>query len=209
MITIVIADDHAIFRQGLLQLLGSDKRFSLLGEADNGTQLLELIDAIRPDVAIVDVSMDGPGVAGICQHVAKQELVTKVIVLTMHQSVSMARHLLSSGAVGYVLKKNAFDDLRTAIVRVGAGETFVSPALAVALIQNLGTHSATMTQRELEVVRLVASGHTNRRIARQLSISVKTVETHRARAMQKLDVHSAAELVRCAVNLGLISSETV
>lgn len=204
--TLVIADDHAIFRQGLAGLLTNEPGLELLGQADNGDELLELVEAHRPVVAIADVSMPGAGVADFCRERERAKWPTKLIVLTMHRRVELARQMLSFGADGFVLKKNAFDELRLALRGALGGENFVSPEIASEIATNSGDQP-TLTPREAEVVQLVADGHTNRRIAAEMGVSIKTVQTHRARVMEKLNAHSGAELVHRAVSFGLLPAK--
>lgn len=206
MISVVLADDHEILRQGLVQLLRTLEDVEVLAEVSDGDQLLAEVTSRRPDVAVVDVSMPGPGVLGICQAIRERGLATKVVVLTMHQSADIARQLLGGGAAAYVLKKSALAELQTAIRSVVAGSSYVSPSLAAEVITS-PDRAVRMTERELDVIRLIAQGNTNQRIARQLSISEKTVQTHRARAMEKLGVHSGPELVRRAIEIGLLNLE--
>ncbi len=205
MIRIVIADDHEIFREGLAQLFNSSDDVELVGLAEDGDSLLQLVSDFDVDVAVVDISMPGPGVSGICQQIANLGLNTKVVVLTMHQDARRAYQLIANGASGYVLKRNAFAELREALAAIMRGETFVSHLLANELVELMSGKTQALSTRELQVVQLVARGDTNARIAATLDISIKTVQTHRARAMEKLDVHSAAELVRRLSELGLLS----
>ncbi len=204
MIRVAIADDHEIFREGLAQLFHASDEVELVGQAKDGDSLLELVQQQIVDIAIVDISMPGPGVSGICQQFEVLGLETKVVVLTMHQDARRAYQLIADGASGYVLKRNAFAELREALSAILRGETFVSQLLTNELAELMSGRTQTLSARELEVVRHVAQGDTNARIAATLDISIKTVQTHRARAMEKLDVHSAAELVRKLSELGLL-----
>ena len=206
MITIAIADDHEIFREGLVNLFSSDDRFQVVCQCDNGDELLELLAETSVDVAIIDVSMPGPGVLGIQQRVQSLEGNARLLVLTMHQDASMAMQFLAGGVKGFVLKRNAFQELRDAVLAVASGESFVSSSIAGRVAELSTGKTIVLTNRELDVVRLVADGHINQRIASMLEISVKTVQTHRARAMEKLNVHSATELVRALTKLGLLQS---
>lgn len=207
MIRIVVADDHTIFRQGLLGLLSSEKDIVIAGEAGNGRDALALIVETEPDVAILDVSMPEPGGIEIAREIQRRGLDTRVVILTMHKETLTSDRALRSGANGYILKDNAFDELLYAIRAVVAGGTFISPLISGKILEDLAKRTneqSTITKRELEVLRLIAEGLTNRHIAETLFISIKTVETHRSRVMRKLDLHNTADIVKYAINAGLL-----
>lgn len=209
MIRVLIADDHTIFRQGLAQMLTSVDEFGLASQASDGREALRLIAQIKPDVAILDVSMPGLSGLEVTQEALRQGLPTRIILLTMHGEPEAVSRALRAGASGYVLKDNAFEDLVYAIKAVAAGGTFVSPSVAASLLKPVEDRSpqdVPLTRREREVLKLIASGLTNRQIAEKLFISVKTVETHRARILQSLDLHKTADLVRYAIEKGLLDS---
>lgn len=207
MIRVVIADDHVIFRQGLLKLLQSARDISVIGEAGNGNEILNLIIRERPDLAILDISMTGLGGLEIAEEIRNKKVDTKVIFLTMHNDPLTAKKAILSGASGYIIKDNAFEDLLYAIRAVASGGKFISPSISEKVLNScmakeVGNHI--LTVRESEILRLIASGLSNKQIADKLCISVKTVETHRARIMQKLDLHTTADLVRYAIRTGLL-----
>ncbi len=207
MIRVVIADDHLIFRQGLLKLLQSARDISVIGEAGNGNEILNLIIRERPDLAILDISMTGLGGLEIAEEIRNKKVDTKVIFLTMHNDPLTAKKAILSGASGYIIKDNAFEDLLYAIRAVASGGKFISPSISEKVLNScmakeVGNHI--LTVRESEILRLIASGLSNKQIADKLCISVKTVETHRARIMQKLDLHTTADLVRYAIRTGLL-----
>lgn len=203
---VIIADDHVIFRQGLLTLLKSAPDISVIGEAGEGTETLDLIIKENPDIAILDISMPGLDGFGILQKIQSMGLSTKVIFLTMHNETLTAKRALQLNASGYVLKDNAFEDLLYAVKAVSAGGTFVSPSVFEKILRTSdeGKEPHILTIREREVLKLIASGLTNKQIAGQLFISVKTVETHRTNIMQKLDSHTTADLVRYAIKTGIL-----
>jgi len=207
MIKVIIADDHVIFRQGLLKLLQSATDIAVIGEAGEGHESLGLIKNEKPDVAILDISM--PGLTGIeiVQEIKMLGLATNVIFLTMHNDPLTAKKAMQSNALGYVLKDDAFEDLLYAIRTVALGKTFISPSISEKILKSgkpKETDKRILTEREQEVLRLIALGLTNKKIAEKLVISVKTVDTHRTRILQKLDAHTAADLVRYAIKIGLI-----
>ena len=206
MIKVIIADDHVIFRQGLLKLLQTAEDITVAGEAGEGREALRLIEEEKPDVAMLDISMPGLSGLSITDEMQHRGIGTKVIFLTMHNDLLTAKKGIRS-ASGYVLKDDAFEDLLYAIRAVASGGKFISPAISDKLFQSQPmkeSRNCILTEREQEILRLIASGLTNKKIADKLSISVKTVETHRTRILQKLDVHSAADLVRHALKMGLL-----
>jgi len=207
MIRVIVADDHVIFRQGLLKLLQSLQHIVVAGEAGTGRETVTLITRKKPDIAILDISMPELDGFGILEHIKSQGIQTRVIFLTMYRDTLIAKKALQAGVSGYVLKDNAFEDLLYAIRTVSEGGTFISPSVSKSILgapADEGRGQQVLTLRECEVLRLIASGLTNRQIADRLFISVKTVETHRTNIMQKLDVHTIADLVRYAIKTGLI-----
>lgn len=206
MIKVIIADDHIIFRQGLLKLLQTAEDITVAGEAGEGHEALRLIEEEKPDVAMLDISMPNLSGLGIADEIRERGVGTKVIFLTMHNDLLTAKKGILS-APGYVLKDDAFEDLLYAIRTVAAGGKFISPAISVKLVQShplKESRNRILTEREIEILRLIASGLTNKKIAGKLSISVKTVETHRTRILQKLEVHSTTDLVKHALKMGLL-----
>jgi DNA-binding NarL/FixJ family response regulator len=206
MITVIIADDHAIFRQGLLKLLQTAEDITIAGESGDGREALHLIEEENPDVAILDISMPGLSGLGITDEIQRTGIGTKVIFLTMHNDLLTAKKAIQSAA-GYVLKDDAFEDLLYAIRSVASGRTFISPSISNKLFQSQSVEinkDSILTEREREILRLIASGLTNKKIADNLAISIKTVETHRTRILQKLNVHTVADLIRKALKMGLI-----
>ncbi|MCI0487913.1 MAG: response regulator transcription factor [Blastocatellia bacterium] len=202
MIRVLIADDHTIFRQGLAQLLGSVEDMEICGEASDGREALKLISETVPDIAILDISMPGLNGLETLQEIKRRGLATKTVLLTMHSEPDAANRAIREGAQGYVLKDNAFEDLLYAIRAVASGGTFISPMLAAGMLnprKERRKPGEQLTRREREVLALIASGLTNRQIAEKLFISIKTVETHRARIMHTLDLHTTADLVRYAL----------
>src|SRR4030042_6870658 len=207
MIRVVIADDHVIFRQGLLKLLQSARDISVIGEAGNGNEILNLIIRERPDLAILDISMTGISGLEIAEEIRNKKVDTKVIFLTMHNDPLTAKKAILSGASGYIIKDNAFEDLLYAIRAVASGGKFISPSISEKVLNScmakeVGNHILTVS--ESEILRLIASGLSNKQIADKLFISVKTVETHRTKIIQKLDLHTTADLVRYAIRTGLL-----
>ena len=201
MITVILADDHVIFREGLRTLLSFQSDIKVIGEAGDGNAALAMIMAKTPDVAVIDITM--PEMNGIKVVGEAKGLKTAFIILTMHGDALMASRALSSGAKGYILKDDAFEELAKAIKEVNAGRQYVSPSISMDL-QSLGERPA-LTERETEILKLVARGRNNREISDILFISMKTVGTHRANIMKKLNLHKATDLARYATEIGLLS----
>ncbi len=207
MIRVIVADDHVIFRQGLLKLLQSAEGITVAGEAGDGKEALAMIAKESPDIAVLDISMPGLSGIEIAQELQIRGSGAKVICLTMHNDVLTAKKALTSGVSGYILKDDAFEDLLYAIKAVSTGGKFISPSISDKILHPSPikvVEKNILTEREREILKLIASGLTNKKIADKLSISVKTVETHRARILQKLDFHTTAELVKYAIKTGLL-----
>ncbi len=210
-VRILLADDHAMLRDGVRMVLESHPGFEVVGTADNGRDAVRLAEELQPDVAVVDVAM--PGLNGLeatraMRHTSPE---TAIVVLSMHEGEEYLREALRAGAAGYVLKRAAAKELVGAISAVRRGDKYLDPALTDTLISDYvrqverGDDTPdSLTERELEVLKLVAEGLTNRQIALQLNISIKTVQTHRANLMDKLNLHDRTELVRYAIRRGLI-----
>ena len=206
MIRLLLADDHAIFRQGLTQLLGNWPEAKVVAEAADGQEALELILRHKPDVAVVDIKMPRMSGIEIAQQVRAQGLATRVVLLTMHDEPALALEAEQAGVHGYVLKDNTFEEVSKAIKAVASGRLYMSPSVSEKLHAfRLNSGGVTLSPREREVLKLIASGLSGKVIARELGISPKTVETHRVRLMTKLNLHSVAELVRYAVQTGFLS----
>lgn len=215
-ITIVLADDHGIVRAGLRALLELQADMTVIGEANDGPSAVELARSLRPVVLVADLSMPGGGLESI-REITSHDLPTKVLVLTVHAEERYLLPVLDAGGSGYVRKSSAHTDLLTAIRTVARGEVFLDPAATKTLLQGyLGrVHSGderdfqeVLSEREREVVRLTAEGFSAQLAADQLSLSPKTVETYRHRAMQKLGLTNRAELVQYALRAGLLVSKS-
>lgn len=201
MITVVIADDHQMFRQGLKLLLGSDSRFKLLGEAGNGSDALRLISELTPDVALLDLAMPRPDGCEVAAAAAGSG--TKCLILTMREDLSSIRRALKAGARGYLLKEFAFERLAEAILEVASGLLYFGELKDNPLLFSAGADEA-LSSREKDILRQVARGLTSRQIGDELCISTRTVETHRQNIMVKLGLRSAAALAVYAREQGLV-----
>lgn len=202
MIKIIIADDHSIFRDGLKRLLSDDDRFQLLGEGRNGTEALALIAELRPDVAILDLSMPRPDGIEVVEQVAASGSATRCLILTMKEEIPIVRRALSAGARGYVLKEAAFDELAEALMAVAAGRLYLGPLQDHP--QLFTSNATSLTRREREVLCQVARGQSSRQIAKILGVSTRTIETHRQNIMDKLGLRSATALVNYAREQGML-----
>jgi DNA-binding NarL/FixJ family response regulator len=216
---ILIADDHDVVRSGLRLLLRSSPEFSIVAEAANGEEAVQLAESLKPDVAIIDISM--PVVDGI---EATRRIKTgfpdiKVIILTVHEDEEYVYRILRAGASGYLVKNASKAEIFRAIRAVLSGERFFSPGISNLIVDGFisrargqenpeekraDASTGVLTKRETEILQYIAEGYTNRQIADKLFLSFRTVNTHRANLMQKLDIHDTAGLVRHAITLGLV-----
>ncbi|EXJ14532.1 two component transcriptional regulator, LuxR family [Imhoffiella purpurea] len=201
---VVLADDHAIVRQGLASLLRAEPDIELVGEVGDGEDAWQAIGDSKPDIAVLDLAMPGATGIEIARRVESAGLATRILLLTMYEDPATALDAERAGVAGYVLKASLFDELILGVRLVAAGGTFMSPAIAGKLRPlRCDRHpTVTLSPREREVVRLLSQGLHSKEIARILSISPGTVDTYRKRLMQKLDVHSVAEVVRWAAESG-------
>lgn len=206
-ITLLLADDHFIVREGLRACFADQKQIKIVGEASNGKEAIEKAEALRPDVILLDISM--PVMSGIEATPILRRRVknSKIIILTIHNNKEYVSRILKSGAHGYVLKDAAPAELLNAIESVHRGDAFLSPAVSKTLVTTIQREEAELSEREREVLSLIAEGHSSIEIAERLFISERTVGTHRERIMKKLDIHSAAGLTKYAIAHGLISAK--
>ncbi len=209
MIKVVIADDHIIFRQGLLRLLQSAEDIAVVGESGDGREVLNQILNEGPDLAILDIAMPGLSGLEIVEEIQKRGLKTKAIFLTMHNDPLTAKKAMLSSASGFIPKDNAFEDLLYAIRAVASGGKFISPSISDKIFNSKEVKSKNdvLTARECEILKLIASGLSNKKVADRLTISVKTVDTHRTNIMQKLNMHTTADLVRYAIKNDILDLE--
>ncbi len=214
-IRILLVDDHKIMRDGLRTLLAQQSDMEVVAEADTGRRAVSLAKELDPDVVIMDVGM--PELNGIeaARRIRHESPEVKVIALSMHSDRRFVAGMLGAEASGYLLKDCAFEELARAIHTVMSGQIYVSPGIAktvledyVRTVSSSGGTRPTLSPREREVLQLLAEGRSTKQIAHALSVSVKTVETHRAQVMEKLDIHSIAELTKYAIREGLTSLES-
>ena len=215
-IRILLADDHKITRQGLRSLLDKQQDMEVVAEAEDGRTAVRLAGELSPNVVIMDVTMPDLNGVEATRQIVGQSPDVKIIALSMHSDTLFVTEMLRSGASGYLLKDCAFEELSRAIHAVVAGKTYLSPSVSGVVVDDYlyrlskadFSDSHVLTDREREVLQLLAEGKSTKRIALKLHISVKTVETHRRQMMNKLDIHTVAELTKYAIRKGLTSLET-
>lgn len=213
-IRVLVADDHALVRAGIRSLVGAMGGVEVVGEASDGHEALRLAQTLRPHVVLMDISMPGLNGLEATARITRELERVRVIVVSMHASEEYASQAFRAGAAGYLLKDAAPDELERAIHAVARHEMYLSPAVSRHVIEDYRRYLAQepdplarLTSRQREVLQLVAEGRSSKEIARRLSLSVKTVESHRTGLMDRLDIHDVAGLVRFAVRVGLVSPE--
>jgi len=221
-VRVLLADDHHLVRAGIRALLSGLTTVEVVAEASDGREALRLIEAHHPDVACMDIGMAGMNGLEATARITRDYPGTRVIILSMHATEEYVLQALRAGAAGYLLKDAGLGELELAIKSVSRGETYLSPAVSKHVIDEYvrSTGGASrradaettpfdrLTPRQREILQLIAEGHTMHDIARILTISLKTVETHRAQLMDRLDIHDVPGLVRYAIRMGLVSSDT-
>lgn len=204
---LLIVDDHELIINGIKNMLAAYPRYQIVGEAENGLDVYNLCRQTKPDIVIIDLGLPGMDGRDVIIQLLRRWPTMKTLVLTARHEEHYANRTLNSGALGYVLKKSPQQILMTAIQTVAAGKRYIDPALNSTLLSKLtqysGTNQTILTPRERQILKLITEGSCNRIIATQLSISQKTVETHRLNMMKKLDVHKVAELIQWSYRLGL------
>ncbi len=213
MVTIVVADDHKIVREGLVKLLEAREDFTVIGEAADGEEAVEMVLAKQPDVVLMDINM--PKLSGIdaTRRIGKRGCNAKILVLSMHENRNYVEEVLRAGASGYVVKNSASQDVHNAIDAVRAGASYLSPAITQQVVDAIArpgdaspTGVSMLTDREREVLQLIAEGLSSKEIAVKLGVSLKTVDSHRSNLMEKLDIHKVSGLVRFAIRSGLVEA---
>jgi DNA-binding NarL/FixJ family response regulator len=208
MIKVLLADDHALVREGFRMILEAQKDIQIVGQAGNGREAVELAAKLHPDVVVMDVAM--PELNGIegTRRILESSPRTRVLALSMHKDAVYVREVLRAGARGYLLKDSGDADLVAAVRAIAKGEGYLSPSVSESVLSDYRRHVTDpldlLSSREREVLQMIAEGKTNKEIATSLNLSVYTVEAHRGRVMEKLNLHSTSELVRFALRSGLI-----
>jgi DNA-binding NarL/FixJ family response regulator len=210
--SIVLADDHVLFRQGMKRLIEEVPGLAVIGEASDGLELLNLLTNVTADLIVLDISMEGLQGIDASREIRRLYPQTKILILTMHKNKEYVCHAMSAGASGYLLKEESDEELFTAIEAIRRGETYVSRRITGTFAGDLCSRpqgkepaaSEPLTSREREIVKLIAGGKSNSAIASVLHISIRTVENHRANIMKKLDLKKTADLVRYAIQRGVV-----
>lgn len=209
-IRVFLADDHAIVREGLKALVNAQADMEVIDEAADGRTARERLEKCHADIAVIDLSMPEMNGVQLTEWLTRECPKIKVVALTVHQDIGYLKRLIQAGAKGYVVKRAAAEELIRALRKVSAGETYVDPSLAGRFVEReiqVATHASgatdrPLTDREIEVARFIAQGYSNKEVASRLRISVKTVETHKARVMEKLGIQSRVELVQYGMDEG-------
>jgi DNA-binding NarL/FixJ family response regulator len=213
-IRVLLVDDHAILREGVHALLAREPDILVVGEAADGQEALEQVPRLKPDVVIMDIVMPNMNGLEATRLITERHPESKVLILSMYDDHEYVVQIIQAGASGYVLKRVVTEDLVRAIREVNAGESFLYPPIAAKLIgdylrvtkgERSDVPGEPLTAREREILKLIADGHTNQVIAGQLGLSRKTVDSHRANAMRKLDLHDVTEVVKYALRTGMIT----
>lgn len=214
-VKIVLADDHTVVREGFRSLLQEEKSFEIVGEAENGQDAVRMVKRMEPDVVVLDIAMPILNGVQATHQIQKFNSRIKILILSMYKDEEYVREVFHAGAAGYILKQTSGSELIRAIKEVKRGNAYLSPTIATHLVTNYreimkigktGRRQTGLTPRELEVLQLIAEGNSNKKIAAQLFISIKTVETHRQKVMDVLKIHDVAGLTRYAISKRIIES---
>lgn len=209
MIKVFLADDHVLIREGIKNILANEYDIKIIGETANPLEVVELVQKLKPNVIVLDLSMPGKSGLDVLKELKTFVPETKILIMTMMPEDQFAKRTLKAGASGYLTKDGATDELVTAIRRIFSGKKYISPSLAEKLADDIdGTHNKepieTLSDREFQILKLIASGKSQTDIAEQLSISISTVNTYRSRILEKLNLKSNAELIHFAFNNNLL-----
>ncbi len=207
--TVFLADDHAMVREGLAALVSSNPLFKVVGQCGDGLEVLEKVRQTKPDVVVLDITMPGLNGLDLCREINRKAKGPAILILTIHDDEEFVARALEEGASGYLLKEAAAEQLLEALAVVARGEVYMGQGVSKNVIHRLSAHRvdpySRLTTRERQVMQLIAEGKTSRRIAGELGLAVKTVDTHRCRLMRKLDIHDQTGLVKFALRKGIVS----
>ncbi len=212
---VLLVDDHAILRDGLRMVLEAQPQIRVVGEAGDGREAVELAEKLQPDVVVMDIAMPTLNGLEATRQIKRRWPQIKVVILTMHENQQYLTQIVKAGATGAVLKRSAGTELLTAVSAAAHGQTYFSPAIASMMLEDYRARLSEgdvedpeiLTEREREVLQLVAEGKTNQEIAGLLFLSIKTVQTHRAHIMEKLGVHDRTDLVKYAIRMGMVTPD--
>ncbi len=207
---VYFADDHSMVREGLAGVIACQDDLKIAGQAGDGATALEEIPKIKPDVVVLDIKMPGLNGLDVCRELVRRDRSVSVLILTMYDDEQFVVRAFDSGATGFLLKESAAEKLVQAIRAVGRGNLYLDPGIPRSILDRIGGGEADpydrLTTRERQVLQLVAESKTNRQVAEELGLAVKTVETHRMRLMRKLDIHEQTTLVKFAIGKGLVEA---
>lgn len=214
-IRVILVDDHVIVREGLRMVLQSQPDTEVIGEAGDGREALDMIAALHPDVVVMDIAMPNMNGLEATRQITRRYPDVRVVILTMHENQQYLVQIVRAGATGCVLKRSAGTELVSAIDAASRGENYFSPTIATYVVEDYRRLLAeprtpdgtTLTEREREILQMVAEGRTNREIAEALTLSIKTIQAHRGNIMEKLGAHDRTDLVKYAIRVGMISNE--
>jgi DNA-binding NarL/FixJ family response regulator len=214
-IRVLLVDDHAIMREGLRLVLAAEPGIEVIGEAEDGRQAVDLVAALQPDVVVMDIAMPNLNGLEATRQIRLHSPQVQVVILTMHENRAYYLQFAKAGAAGFLLKRSMGKELVTAIEAAAHGDSYLPPSIAATVLADYRRLAARepielvdpLTEREREILQLVAEGQTNREIADLLTLSIKTVQAHRANIMEKVGAHDRTDLVRYAIQRGLISSD--
>jgi DNA-binding NarL/FixJ family response regulator len=214
-VTVLLVDDHTLVRAGLRLVLESQTGIRVMGEAEDGRQAIDMVEQLHPDVVVMDIAMPHLNGLDATRRIRRRSPTVKVVILTMHESQQYLLQIVKAGAIGCVLKRSAENELAMAVHAAARGESYFSPVIAGVMLEDYrmrigpetGDRMDLLTEREREVLQLVAEGHSNQEVAEYLAISLETVKVHRAHLREKLDAHDRGDLVKHAIRAGLIAPE--
>jgi DNA-binding NarL/FixJ family response regulator len=214
-VRVVLADDHAIVREGLRLVLAAEADIEVIGEAGDGREALDLVERLKPDVVVMDIAMPKLNGLEATSQIRRRFPRVHVVILTMHENELYFNQIIKAGATGCVLKRSMGRELVTAIEAAARGENYFSPTVATKVLQDYrrllhrpsSNGDDLLTEREREILQLIAEGRTNREIAEMLTLSIKTVQAHRSNIMDKLDAHDRTDLVKYAIRVGMITAD--
>lgn len=212
---VLLVDDHAIVREGLRMVLAAEQGIEVIGEAGDGREAVKLVETLGPDVVVMDIAMPNLNGLEATRQIARRFPEVRVVILTMHENQQYLLQIVKAGATGCVLKRSMGRELVTAVESAARGESYFSPAIATKVVADYrrlltrpgGEDEDPLTEREREVLQLVVEGQTNREIADLLTLSIKTIQAHRANIMEKVGAHDRADLVKYAIRTGMIAAE--
>jgi two-component system response regulator NreC len=212
---VVLVDDHTILREGLRLVLDAQPQVTVVGEAADGREAIELVERLRPNVVVMDIAMPNLNGLEATRQIKKRWPEVRVVILTMHENHQYLQQIVRAGATGAVLKRSAGTELIMAVTAAAQGQSYFSPSIASMLVDDyrmrldsdIVDNPEVLTEREREVLQLIAEGKTNQEIADILFLSIKTVQTHRAHILEKLNVHDRTDLVKYAIRTGMVTSD--